>query len=63
MKVIWDNTLSSSFKFGNGVKHGSILSPVFFNVYVDKLSFVFNDTAIGGHIDGQLLNYLCYADD
>ena len=30
---------------------------------MDKLSVVLNDTAIGGHIGGQLLNHLCYADD
>ena len=54
MKVRWGNTISSSFKVGNGVKQGGILSPVIlFNIYMD------NDTAIGG----QLLNHLCYADD
>ena len=62
-KLRWGNTLSSSLKVGNGVKQGGILSRVFFNVYVDKLSFVLNDTAIGGHIGGQLLNHLCNADD
>ena len=63
MKVRWGNTLCSSFKFGNGVKQGGILSPALFNVYMDKLSIALNDTAIGGHIGGQLLNHLCYADD
>ena len=63
MKVRWSNTISSSFKVGNGVKHGGILSPVLFNIYMDKLSIALNDTAIGGTIGGQLLNHLCYADD
>ena len=45
MKVRWGNTISSSFKVGNGVKQGGILSPVIlFNIYRD------NDTAIGGKI-------------
>ena len=57
------NTISSSFKVGNGVKQGGILSPVLFNIYMDKLSIALNDTAIGGKIGGQLLNHLCYADD
>ena len=63
MKVRWSNTLSSSFQVGNGVKQGGILSPVLFNIYMDKLSMTLNNTAIGGQIGGQLLNHLCYADD
>ena len=63
MKVRWGNTLSSSFQVGNGVKQGGILSPVLFNIYMDKLSMTLNNTAIGGQIGGQLLNHLCYADD
>ena len=63
MKVRCGNTISSSFKVGNGVKQGGILSPVLFNIYMDKLSIALNDTAIGGKIGGQLLNHLCYADE
>ena len=63
MKVRWGNTISSSFKVGNGVKQGGILSPVLFNIYIGKLSIALNDTAIGGKIGGQLLNHLCSADD
>ena len=63
MKVKWGNTLSSSFQIGNGVKEGGILSPVLFNIYKDKVSITINITAIGGHIGGQQLNHLCYADD
>ena len=63
MKGRWGNTLYSSFQVGNGVKQGGILSPVLFNIYMDKHSMALNNTAIGGHIGGQLLNHLCYADD
>ena len=63
MKVRWSNTLSSSFQVGNGANQGGILSPVLFNIYMDKLSMTLNTTAIGGQIGGQLLNHLCYADD
>ena len=66
MKVRWGNTMSSSFKVGNGVdehpKQGGILSPVLFNNYMDKLSIALSDTAIGGYISGQLLKHLCHAD-
>ena len=27
------------------------------------LNMTLNNTAIGGHVGGQLLNHLCYADD
>ena len=50
MIVRWGNTLSSSLKVGNGVKQGGNLSPVLFNVYMDKLSMALNDTAIGGQL-------------
>ena len=63
MKVRWGNTISSSFWVDNGIKQGGILSPVLFNIYMDKLSIALNDTAIGDKISGQLLNHLCYADD
>ena len=63
MKVRWGNTLSSSFQVGNGVKQGGVLSPVLFNIYMDKLSMTLNNTAIGGQLGDQLLNHLCYADD
>ena len=38
MKVRWGNTISSSFKVGNGAKQGGIISPVLFNIHMDKLS-------------------------
>ena len=54
----------SSVGVSNGVKQGGILSPTFFNVYMDSLSTSLNSTNIGGGlIGGQLLHHLCYADD
>ena len=46
MKVKCCNTLSSLFQIGNGVKQGGILSPMLFNIYIDKLSVALNNTAI-----------------
>ena len=63
MCVRWGNIVSSCFCVSNGVKQGGILSPTLFNVYMDILSISLNSTNIGGHIGGQLLNHLCYADD
>ena len=44
MKVRWGNKLSSSFQVGNGVKQGGMLSPVLFNIYMDKLSMTMTMT-------------------
>ena len=41
MKVRGGNTTSSSFKVGNGVRQGSIFSPVLFNIYMDNRGCAF----------------------
>ena len=63
MCIRWGNTFSSLFSVSNGVKQGGILSPALFNIYMDGLSTSLNFSNIGGHIGGNLLNHLCYADD
>ena len=63
MHVRWGSTSTSSFHVSNGVKQGGILSPMLFNVYMDKLSIRMNRTGIGGNMGGHLINHLCYADD
>ena len=57
------NTTTSSLFVSNGVKQGGILSPILFNVYMDRLSVKLNASNIGGDIGGVLVNHLCYADD
>ena len=54
---------STSFCVSNGVKHGGIISPVLFNVYMDDLSCILNRSNIGGRIGGEIVNHLSYADD
>ena len=63
MHVRWGITTTSSFLVSNGVKQGDTLSPMLFNVYMDKLSIKLNRSQIGGDIGGHLINHLCYADD
>ena len=50
---------------GNGVKQGANFSACIIQYTRIWISLVMhlNDTAIGGHIGGQLLNDLCYGND
>ena len=61
--VRWGNHLSTAFSTSNGVRHGCILSPLFFNVYVDDSSNILNNAKFGCTINEVIINHLMYADD
>ena len=63
MCVRWGSSISEFFKVTNGVRQGSILSPYFFNAYVDDLSIKLNNLDIGCVIGSLIVNHLLYADD
>ena len=63
MCVKWGNVTSGSFGVSNGVRQGGILSPLFFNVYVDDLSVQLNKLNIGCISKDMIINHLMYADD
>ena len=63
MSVRWGNLISNSFLVSNGVRQGGILSPYFFNVYMDDLSTRLNNLKIGCSLGDFLINHLMYADD
>ena len=63
MAVKWGNVTSQFFKISNGVRQGVILSPHFFNVYVNDLSDRLNKLNIGCILGDLILNHLMYADD
>ena len=60
---ILNSTFSASFKVTNGVRQGGILSPLLFNVYMDDLSHVLNESKVGCMMNGVYINHLMYADD
>ena len=61
--VRWGNCFSTTFTTSNGVRQGGILSPLFFNVYMNKLSSTLNDAKVGCIMNGVYMNHLMYADD
>ena len=61
--VRWGKCCSTTFTTSNGVRQGGILSPLLFNVYMDKLSCTLNDAKAGCIMNGVYMNHLMYADD
>ena len=61
--VKWGRNTSSFFTVSNGVRQGGILSPFFFTLYIDELSYELNNSNLGCHINNVCVNHLFYADD
>ena len=62
-RVSWGNHLSQYLELSNGVKQGGILSPILFNIYIDKLLLELKESGFGCHINNTFVGALCYADD
>ena len=52
-RVSWGNHLSQYFELSNGVKQGGVLSPIQFNIYIDRLC----------HINNAFVGAVGYADE
>ena len=47
----------------NGVRQGSVLSPVLFSVYLDGLLDELRESSVGCYWGGHFAGAMCYADD
>ena len=63
MQVKWGSCLSTPFTVSNGVRQGGLLSPAFFNLYMDDLSVQLSQCRTGCMIGNTLVNHFMYADD
>ena len=61
--VRWGSTLSQSFNVINGVWQGSVISPIFINIYIDDLSMSLCKLEYGCNMSGHCLDHLVYADN
>ena len=61
--VKWQNSLSDPLETSNGVKHGSVLSPKLFAVYLDVLLNRLENQESGCRIGSRFFGALAYADD
>ena len=62
-KIKWGQAFSNEFHLKCGVRQGGIMSPAFFNVYMDGLSQKLNGLGVGCSIGGRIINHISYADD
>ena len=59
----WDGYLGEWFSISAGVRQGGVLSPDFFNIYVDSLIDVLQSSGVGCHVRKIFAAALLYADD
>ena len=63
MRVKWNKSISQTFSTLNGIKQGSISSPILFTVYIDVLLEHLEQSGFGCRIGGHYFGALSYADD
>ena len=63
LRVRWNSSLSDPFKVSNGVRQGSVLSPILFSVYLDSLLVDLSKSGVGCYWGSFFAGASAYADD
>ena len=61
--VTWKSTKSLYFSIHNGVKQSGVISPIFFNLYLNPMLIRLMESRICCHINNVFIDALAYADD
>ena len=61
--TIFNGVKKTSWKIGNGVRQGGILSPLLFSFYINDVLNTVADQPDGCSIEGYMTNIVCFADD
>ena len=62
-RVKWDGHVGNWFSISAGVRQGGVLSPDFYNIYVDKLICILRSSGIGCYMSEKFAAAIFYADD
>ena len=63
LRVQWNSNYSRFFEASNGVKQGSILSPILFGIYMDELLKQLEESSVGCYIGNSFCGAAGYVDD
>jgi len=61
--VKWNGSLSDAVIIKSGIRQGGILSPAFFNMYIDVIFHALQRSDLGCHLGSMYVGYIAYADD
>ena len=61
--VLWNNILSCACNISSGLLQSNILSPKFFNAYMDDLLYKLEESGLGFKLFNVYCGILMYADD
>ena len=59
----WDDKLSKEFPISRCTRQGSVLSPIFFNIFIDSLLRDLQKCNAGAYVVNTHINNIAYADD